>query len=363
MAAQPRMVGVFFGGPSQEFDVSCQSGAAIAQALEEAGYEVFNVGVALDGRWYGPVATADIRHFDPRNGQTSEIMALAQPGTTLYRKDDGQAVVDLDVAFPIIHGTFGEDGHFQALFDIMGLPYVGAPMAASAVGMDKVYMRDIFQGRGLPQVAYEACTWAQWKEGADQVLDRVEAALAYPIFVKPANAGSSVGISKVQNRQALFAGAEKAFEVDRKILFEQGLQVRELELSVLGNDEVFMAGPGEVVAGAEFYDYEAKYQSGTSQTVIPADIPAEIRDQVHALAKQVVYALDLRGFSRIDFFLTSENALLINEVNTLPGFTPISMYAKLWQAEGISLAGLVDRLVQLGLNRDTDSPVQDPALR
>lgn len=362
MAGKPRIVGVFFGGPSTEFDVSRHSASSIAKALEEAGFDVFNIGVGLDGRWYGPVATPDVLTFDPRVQAFQEIVAWTRPGTTLYRVTDSQPVVTLDVAFPIIHGRFGEDGHFQALFDMMGLPYVGAPMAASAVGMDKVYMRDIFQGCGIPQVAYTSATWGQWVRNREAVLDQAESQLPYPIFVKPANAGSSVGISKVTNRQELAQGAEKAFAVDRKILFEEGLAVRELELSALGNNDLLFAGPGEIVAGAEFYDYEAKYQSTTSRTVIPADISEDLRQEVHGLAGEVYRALDLQGFSRIDFFLTKgDSRLLVNEVNTLPGFTDISMYAKLWAAEGKTLPALVADLVDLALSRDQDSPVDQLA--
>lgn len=363
MTFKPRKVGVFFGGPSTEYEVSRVSALSIAKALEQAGHTVLNIGVGRNGRWYGPIPTEAITNFESENHLEEEIVAWSRPGTALYSVKDGSIVCELDIAFPIIHGRYGEDGHLQALFDMMGLPFVGAPMAASAVGMDKVYMRDILESRGLPQVLYVPITRGQWEQNPQVILDNVKKKLDLPIFVKPANAGSSVGITKVTNFEGLEAAADKAFEVDRKILFEQGREVRELEVSVLGNESTFLAGPGEVVAGAEFYDYEAKYQSSISQTLIPADIPKEVREEVHALSREVYKALDLRGLSRIDFFLTKDTAeLLVNEVNTLPGFTSISMYAKLWEAEGKSLPALVAELIELALARSEEERVYDPAL-
>lgn len=352
MNKRSKCVGVLFGGPSSEYEVSCQSALAVIQGLEQAGYEVIPIGVSKEGRWFAPIDKAAVKNFDWKSHEGSEVVMWQRPGQDVYSVKTGEAIARLDVAFSIIHGQYGEDGHLQAFFDMLGLPYVGTDMASSVVGMDKVYMRAIFAAHHLPQVAYMDFSKNQWQRDKLKVIDMIEDALEYPIFVKPANAGSSVGVSKVESTEDLISGIESALTVDSKILCEQGRNVREIEFSVLGNTDLGISSPGEIVSGTSFYDYEAKYASDSSYTVIPADLASERIQELQDMAKKAYQVLGLKGFSRVDFFIDKDtDAIYLNEVNTLPGFTEISMYAKLWAHEGVSLSELVDKLVILAIDR------------
>jgi D-alanine-D-alanine ligase len=261
----------------------------------------------------------------------------------------------LDVVFPILHGPFGEDGTVQGLLELAALPYVGAGVAASAVGMDKALFKDIMCAHGLPVVPYLVIKRKSWERGPEETVALIEAELGYDCFVKPANLGSSVGISKARNRSELREALDEAARYDRKLVVEAAVDAREIEVSVLGNDEPVASVPGEIVPCNEFYDYSAKYLDGESELLIPAPLPAETADLVRRLATEAYLAIDCAGMARADFLLDRETGqVYVNEVNTLPGFTPISMYPKLWEASGVSYTELIDRLIQLALERHAD---------
>jgi D-alanine-D-alanine ligase len=261
----------------------------------------------------------------------------------------------LDVIFPLLHGPYGEDGTVQGFLELIDVAYVGAGVTASAAGMDKAICKDIFAAHGLPQVAHRTFLRRRWQREPEAVLAECEAALSYPMFVKPANLGSSVGIHRVVDRSALAAGLADAAQYDRKVIVEQGLNAREIEVSVLGNDQPEASVPGEIIPSREFYSYAAKYLDNSSELLIPAPLAPEQSEQVRALALKAFKALDCAGLARCDFLLDRQSGeLFINEVNTMPGFTPISMYPKLWEASGLAYGDLIDRLIELARERYED---------
>lgn len=349
-------IGVVFGGPSGEYDVSCVSANTIVSTLMDAGYtQVFPIGVAKDGRWYGPVAAADIAHFDAAAYADRELIFPQYPGGVMRNAKTFEEIGTLDVVFPIIHGSYGEDGHLQAFFDMCRLPYVGAGMMGSVVGMDKVFMRDILKAHNIPQTDYVAVRRYDFEKEPEQVLDEVEAALTYPMFVKPSCLGSSVGISKVQNREALRDALAAAGQYDSKLIVETGVNAREIETALLGNFDADMAAPGEIITEGVFYDYESKYILDNSVTKTPADVTEEQVAELRRIAKKTYAILNLSGMCRADFFIDKDNGrILLNEVNTLPGFTSISMYAKMWQASGKSLIDVIERLIELAFEKHND---------
>lgn len=349
-------IGVVFGGPSGEYDVSCVSANTIVSTLMEAGYtQVFPIGVAKDGRWYGPVAEADIAHFDAAAYADRELIFPQYPGGVMRNAKTFEEIGTLDVVFPIIHGSYGEDGHLQAFFDMCRLPYVGAGMMGSVVGMDKVFMRDILKAHDIPQTDYVAVRRYDFEKEPEQVMDDVEAALTYPMFVKPSCLGSSVGISKVQNRDALRDALVVAGKYDSKLIVETGVNAREIETALLGNYEADMAASGEIITEGVFYDYESKYILDNSVTKTPADLTQEQIAELKRIAKKTYAILNLSGMCRADFFIDKDNGrILLNEVNTLPGFTSISMYAKMWQASGKSLIEVIERLIELAFEKHND---------
>lgn len=349
-------IGVVFGGPSGEYDVSCVSANTIVSTLMDAGYtQVFPIGVAKDGRWYGPVAAADIAHFDAAAYADRELIFPQYPGGVMRNAKTFEEIGTLDVVFPIIHGSYGEDGHLQAFFDMCRLPYVGAGMMGSVVGMDKVFMRDILKAHNIPQTDYVAVRRYDFEKEPEQVLDEVEAALTYPMFVKPSCLGSSVGISKVQNREALRDALVAAGKYDSKLIVETGVNAREIETALLGNFDADMAAPGEIITEGVFYDYESKYILDNSVTKTPADVTEEQVAELRRIAKKAYAILNLSGMCRADFFIDKDNGrILLNEVNTLPGFTSISMYAKMWQASGKSLIDVIERLIELAFEKHND---------
>jgi D-alanine-D-alanine ligase len=296
----------------------------------------------------------------PAEAQVAALLADPSQHGLLRLQDTDPGVMHvrrtaIDVILPILHGPFGEDGTVQGLLELAGVPYAGAGVAASALGMDKVLFKDICQAHGLPIVPYRSYKRKAWEQDPEGVAQAAEEALGYPCFVKPANLGSSVGISKAQTREELQVALHEAARYDRKLLVEQAIDAREIEVSVLGNDDPLVSVPGEVVPSNEFYDYAAKYLDGTSELLIPAPLSAEQTAQVQALARQVYLAIDCAGMARVDMLLCRDTGTLyLNEVNTIPGFTPISMYPKLWQASGISYTELIDRLIQLGVERFED---------
>ncbi len=377
---QPRRlrVGVLFGGRSAEHDVSLASARAVIDNLQGDDIEVVPIGITREGRWMAGghtwQALADSRQPSAVSGQLSApvededeaveaVTMTPDPtqGGKLLRLDQSPPtthhppLMDLDVIFPVLHGTYGEDGTVQGLLELADVPYVGCGVLASSVGMDKAVMKAVFRAAGLPVLPYVTVLRREWQADRDAVVEQIEATLHYPVFVKPANLGSSVGISKVHDRGELTPALDLAASYDRKIVVEQGIAAREIEVSVLGNDEVEASVPGEVVPSNEWYDYAAKYLDGESAILIPAPIPAETAAVVQRLAAAAFRAVDGSGLSRVDFLLDRDTGeLWLNEVNTMPGFTPISMYAKMWAASGVGYGELCRRLVRLAVERHAD---------
>ncbi len=327
-------------------------------ALREAGHEVVPLGVTRDGRWMlgadpGRALAAGELSSDEAVTLLPQPVSQGSVSLSPLEATGGRPPVDdVDLVFPVLHGTFGEDGTVQGLFELAAVPYAGAGVLGSALGMDKVVQKTLWHGLGLPVVDFAAITRRELEARPEVVLDRLEAELGYPCFTKPANLGSSVGVSKARTRDELRAGLEVAARYDAKLLVERGVDARELEVGVLGNDEPMASVVGEIVAGAEFYDYRAKYLDVGSQAIIPADIPTETSEAVRRMAIAAFRAVDGAGLARVDFFLDRRtNQLYLNEINTMPGFTRISMYPKLWEASGISFSELVTRIAELGLER------------
>ena len=348
-------IGVIFGGRSGEYEVSLQSARAIVSQLDHERFQVWPIAVARDGRWYGPIAEDDVSTFDPARYADREVMLLPKPGGELLQAGEGRLIVRLDVVFCIIHGTTGEDGVMQGLMELAGLPYVGAGVGGSAVGMDKIFMRKILAFHQIPQVRFTTLLREQILADTHLAAEQAERTLTYPMFVKPANAGSRVGVSKAKNHAELQQALLLASQYDRKILVEQGHNVREIEVAVLGNDRPEASVAGEIIASNDFYDYKAKYVDNKSVAQIPADLTSKERETIDQLAKAAYQALDCAGLARVDFFISKDDGrIYLNEINTLPGFTEISMYAKLWQASGLPMTKLLDELVDLAFERFQD---------
>lgn len=366
MSQRKLRVGIIFGGRSGEHEVSLASARAIIDTLDTSKYEVVPIGITKTGTWLLGVEPAALLDA----GQSIDDAVQQQPTTAVTLAGDltnhhfvplpGQRSSTeestVDVMFPVLHGTYGEDGALQGLLEMANLPYVGCGVLGSALGMDKEKMKMIFQQVDFPIGPFLTFRRRQWEQMPDRVLDSTEQRLGYPVFVKPANLGSSVGISKAHDRGELEQALHLAASYDRKIVIEAAISCRELECAVLGNDEPIASVVGEVVPSNEFYDYNAKYIDDKSSVIIPAAIPQEISQQVRQLSLQAFQELDLSGLARVDFFLEREtNKVYINEVNTLPGFTQISMYSKLWDASGLPYPELLDRLIELALERHADS--------
>jgi D-alanine-D-alanine ligase len=355
-------IGVVFGGRSSEHEVSLASARNVIDALTRAGYQVAPIGITLDGRWLvgGDPMQLLTDHAEGRgqrhgsapssNGSAADHWAL------LPSSSHATQLASVQVIFPVLHGPFGEDGTIQGLLEMANLPYVGCGVASSALAMDKVLARQLFAAYDLPQVRYTVVMRRGWQEQPDAICVQLEAELSYPLFVKPANMGSSVGVSKVRNREELVAAIDVAAQYDRKVVVEEAVpNCREIEVSVLGNDAPVASVPGEIVPGAEFYDYAAKYLDDNSQLLIPARLSQAQAAAVQAMAVTAFRAIDGSGLARVDFLLDSVSGkIYLNEINTMPGFTRISMYPKLWEASGIPYPDLVDRLVQLALERYDD---------
>ncbi|MBW4513686.1 MAG: D-alanine--D-alanine ligase [Timaviella obliquedivisa GSE-PSE-MK23-08B] len=349
-------VGLLFGGCSGEHEVSIKSAKAIAQALttplNTARYDLALFYIQKDGVWQGSKVAEQVL----ASGQAFQpIFDSSQPPSFRQQRwTFPPEVAEIDVWFPILHGPNGEDGTVQGLLKLMQVPCVGSGVLASSVGMDKLAMKDIFAQAGLPQVKYLPVTRRQVGDAGEsaKICDRIEAELGYPCFVKPANLGSSVGIAKVRTRPELEAALNHAATLDRRLIVEAGVIAREIECAVLGNDQPQASVVGEITFKSDFYDYETKYTPGKADWFIPAPLPAAIATQIQEMAIQAFTALDGAGISRVDFFyVEATGAVLINEVNTMPGFTATSMYPQLWAASGIPFSDLVDRLVQLAIER------------
>ncbi len=371
-------VGVLYGGRSGEHEVSLASAAAVFANLDRNRYEPVAIRIEKDGRWglaeRAPTASSAAEVIEQarleaarpsRSGR--EVLLVARPSEETILAidrgrgdmDSGQGIVtgmNLDVIFPVLHGPYGEDGTVQGLLELANVPYVGAGVLASAVGMDKALMKVVFLASGLPVCPYRAFLGREWEKRREDLLRELVAALGFPMFVKPANLGSSVGISKAKDVSGLAAAVDLAGSFDRKIVVEAAVpEAREIECAVLGNDEPAASVPGEVVPSREFYDYEAKYIDEGSQVTIPADLPPETAAEIQRLAIASFQAIDCAGMARVDFLLSrSSGTIFVNEVNTIPGFTTISMYSKLWGASGLGYPALLDRLISLALERHAE---------
>ncbi|XEC93894.1 D-alanine--D-alanine ligase [Paenibacillus tarimensis] len=353
-------VGLIYGGKSGEHEVSLQTALAVMKSFDFSKYEIKPFYITKQGQWRtgdilleAPNEAAELQLLgESGEGSDGALVPVFQGLAQSDRKKDGQGI---DVMFPLLHGTFGEDGTIQGLLEMANIPYVGAGVLASAVGMDKIMMKKIFAQEGLPQCIFRYFNRTQWEKDHAFFIMEVEVSLGYPCFIKPANLGSSVGISKAKNREELMAAIELAFQYDRKVIIEEFVDARELEVSVLGNDEPRASVPGEVISSGEFYDYRAKYVDGKSVMQIPADLPEETAQAVRDMALRAYMAIDGSGLSRVDFFLRKlDGKLLINEVNTMPGFTPFSMYPLMWKESGVSYQELLDTLIELAVARHAD---------
>jgi len=383
--AKKLRVGILFGGRSGEHEVSLLSAASILKAIDRKKYEVVPIGITKEGHW---LAAADatnllegdqsavarrLRAGDPAVTPGAKLLhegipTLMAPEPAAVGSSTGQMkrrLADkssgIDVVFPVLHGTFGEDGTIQGLFELAGIAYVGSGVLGSSAGMDKDVMKRLFAQAGLPIVKHVTVLRSQWEGSPRKTIAQIEAALKYPVFVKPANLGSSVGISKVHDRKELGPALEEAGKYDRKLVVEQGvggkkLPARELEVGVLGNDDPKASVVGEIIPGKEFYDYEAKYLSEGSVPVIPAKVTGAEAKRIREMAVAAFRACDLAGLARVDFLMEPDGKrrVYLNEVNTLPGFTQISMYPKLWDATGIPYTDLITRLIELALDRQKE---------
>jgi D-alanine-D-alanine ligase len=367
-------VGIIFGGRSGEHEVSLASAQSVMNAIDKEKYEVVPIGITKAGQW---IASGDpMKALKAGDAQASHPAALL--GDPSHRglmrlQDTEQAIeatrlTELDVVFPVLHGPYGEDGTVQGLLELAGIPYVGAGVIGSALGLDKAVFKDVMRAHGFPIVGQVLLKRKAWDADPEGVMDRVEGALDYPVFTKPANLGSSVGISKCDNRAELATGLAEAAKYDRKLIVERGVPAaREIEVSVLGNDDPIASAPGEVIPSREFYSYEAKYfdeGEDASELLIPAPLSPEMSEQIRELAVGVYQAIDCAGMARVDFLLSGETGeLYVSEVNTIPGFTSISMYPKLWEATGISYPELIDRLIELAVERYEDKDRSETSYR
>jgi D-alanine-D-alanine ligase len=371
-------IGILFGGRSGEHEVSLLSAASILNSIDQTKYEVILIGITKQGQW---LTSTEAQHLLADNTKpapiqkkrttTKSVELRGSTGSALRHEalaqQNGSLAQSLDVIFPVLHGTFGEDGTIQGLFELADIAYVGSGVLGSATGMDKSVMKQLFAAAGLPQTPHVNLLRSEWKADAKRSIKRIEKKLVYPVFVKPANLGSSVGISKVHDRSELAPAMDLAASYDRKLIIEQGVggpgvKPRELEVAVLGNDSPEASVVGEIVPGAEFYDYNAKYHSDASIPIIPAQLSKSESKQIREMAIAAFRACDCAGLARVDFLMEpavktkkGRNAkaarIYLNEINTMPGFTSISMYPKLWEATGLPYKQLIDRLIDLAAER------------
>lgn len=346
-----KRIGLLYGGKSAEHEVSLMTARAVTGALNFEKFDVYPIYITTDGEWRkgnrlnGPVERVEELQFGTEQPVLPNNIADFLPTKAEAEEQS------LDIVFPLLHGPNGEDGTVQGLLEVLNLPYVGNGVLASAAGMDKVVMKQLFSIAGLKQVPYIHFIRKDWRKSQGQLVDQIERELSFPVFVKPANLGSSVGISKAVDRESLVEAVELAFKYDRKIIIELGVKAREIEMAVLGNDDPRCSVPGEIKPLKEFYDYQAKYQDGNTALIIPAEIPDEVESTMKDMALRAFKVLDCSGLVRADFFVTDEHEVLINEINTMPGFTPFSMYPLLWQHTGLSYPDLIEELVRLAIER------------
>lgn len=355
-------IGVIFGGRSGEHEISLLSARSILSAMNPDKYEVIQIGITHEGLWLVGEDILEYLSSKPPEMKYSPAAIFADPSRRglfgIEPSDLGESLrflSELDVVFPILHGTYGEDGTIQGLLELAEIAYVGAGVLGSSLGMDKGVFGDVMKANGIPRAETMVILRHEIDRSLDEVIEKAEKLASYPLFTKPANLGSSVGITKCMNRSDLMEGLMEAARFDRRILIEKGIQAREIEVSVLGNDEPVASVPGEVIPSRDFYSYEAKYVDDRSELIIPAPIPFEISQQVREMAVKAYKAIDCAGMARVDFLLDKDSGkVYLNEVNTIPGFTKISMYPKLWEASGLSFEDLVTRLIELAVERRAD---------
>jgi D-alanine-D-alanine ligase len=351
-------VALIFGGRSGEHEVSLMSARSVLSVLDPTKYNVTQIGITLEGKWVtGEDVLGKLEAHKPAG--LEPVIVTPDPseaGIFVLRDKKLEKLYDIDVYFPMLHGTFGEDGTIQGMLEMANAAYVGAGVAGSAVGMDKGIFKDVMRAHSIPSVETVLLLRSEIEKNLDAAVTKAERVGAYPIFTKPANLGSSVGISKCRSRSDLEEGLMEAARFDRRVLVEKGVaNAREIEVSVMGNEDPRASVPGEVLPSREFYSYEAKYTDGTSGLLIPAPLPQETTSRIQELAVRAYKAIDAAGMARVDFFIDKDSGeVYLNELNTIPGFTKISMYPKLWGASGIPYSELVDRLIDLALQRKGD---------
>lgn len=349
-----KKLAVVFGGQSSEHIVSCMSAVNVIEQIDAEKYDLLLIGITEEGHWLKTNSVEDIRSEAWRESRTEAIISPDATKQCILLKEGGQYTeIKIDAVFPVLHGPFGEDGTIQGLFELARIPYVGCGVLSSAVSMDKLYTKIIVDDLGIRQADYVPVMSWKMKKNMEEIICRIEEKFSYPVFIKPSNAGSSRGVSKAENRQQLIAGLKEAARHDRKILVEEMIYGHEIECAVLGGGEkpVRSSGVGEILAAAEFYDFEAKYFNEESRTQVNPRLPGNSVQEVKKAAEKIFNAVDGYGLARIDFFVTNEGEVIFNEINTMPGFTAISMYPMLWEAAGISKRELTDRLISLAFER------------
>lgn len=346
-------LGLLYGGKSPEHKVSLQTALAVTKALDFTKFDIYPIYITTDGTWItGKQLTEPVQSVQELALSSQQDLENTELNNVFFPTTIEKESNQIDVIFPLLHGPNGEDGTIQGMLEILNLPYVGNGVLASSAGMDKIVMKNIFAQAGLPQVEYVWYTRKQWEADESKAYEEVETNLGYPCFVKPANLGSSVGISKCNSKEELKAAFIEAFQYDRRIIIEEGITAREIEIGVLGNDDPQCSVAGEIIPkDVAFYDYNAKYEDGTTAMVIPADMSENTYEELNRLAIRAFQSLDCSGLVRADFFLTNDGKLYINEVNTMPGFTPFSMFPLLWKHTGVEYPNLIEKLVGLALER------------
>lgn len=349
-----KRLAVLFGGQSSEHVVSCMSAANVIGQINTEKYDLLLIGITEDGHWLKTDSAEDIRSGAWRESQTEAVISPDATKKCVIITEQGQTRMEsVDVVFPVLHGLYGEDGTIQGLLELAQIPYVGCGVLASAVSMDKLYTKIIVDDLDIRQADYVPVMRWKMKKDMDSIVRQVEEKFAYPVFIKPSNAGSSRGVSKAENREMLIAGLQEAAKHDGKILVEETIVGHEVECAVLGGgaNPVASSGVGEILAAAEFYDFDAKYNNEESRTVIGPELPGDSAERVRKAAERIFNAVDGFGLSRVDFFVTKDGEVIFNEINTMPGFTAISMYPMLWEAAGISKPELIDRLIDMAFER------------
>lgn len=348
---------IIFGGKSGEHEVSLMSARSVLNAIDRKKYAVYQIGISHEGRW--TYAEETLSAFENKQEDSLNEVIILSRGNRSYLfsiiNDQLQEITPIDIIFPILHGTFGEDGTIQGLFEIQNCAYVGAGVLASSVAMDKALCKHVVANEGVPVLPYTVFNRKEVETDLQNIVNQIEALSPYPVFVKPANLGSSVGITKAKDRSHLREALQVAARFDRRILVERGIEAREIEISVIGNEFPECSQPGEIVPGDEFYTYKDKYQSGDPEIAIPAPLPKELSDQLRDWAIRSFKSIDCAGLARVDFLLDKNTGeAWFNEINTMPGFTQISMYSKLLAHQGLEYKRLIDRLIELGLERKSE---------